>query len=317
MNASNRASSKHPSTASLALIPLAMAAAFSSGWGQKVKEQVVSISPYQAESGKAFQVTLSGKTDLCNPRFSHWQVQVGEGTLSLTVLAENDPVAKCAAGPHDYATDFSIPAMKAGSYEVNAFLPPACAFAPNPCPIAYMPLYGGTLTVQDSAKLNFAIRPKQVAADKEFDLFVTHKDFTCGNEFSNLSSYVSGHSLYVQFTNRPHPEALCPAVLTDHGPTIKVPAMKGGVYQVFATAMPYCGTPGPCPLALMAPQLAGALTVGDGATAIFRPADNGSREGSEIGNNGKAEKGRLRFDTRLGVMGWWRGAAVTLTGRSQ
>jgi hypothetical protein len=291
---------------------LITAACLTAPRAQVIRDQLAYLSPNQAESGKPIQVSVSGKTTLCNPQFSHHTVATEKGVLHLTVLAENDPLAKCTAGEHDYATDFQVPALKAGTYEVNLYLPPACAFSPTPCPIASQPLYAGTLTVQDSASLYYAFRPKRTDANKAFDLFTFNKDYTCGNEFTNLSTSVSGHSLYVSFTNRPHPEAICPASLTDYGPTFKVPVMKSGVYQVFTVAMPYCGTTGPCPLALVAPMLSGALTVGDGALAL-QPVRQGAR--------GEAASARgasgLSIDTRHGVRGWWHAVSVSLTGRSQ
>lgn len=279
-------------------------------WAQ-TPDQVAYLSPNQAESGKPFQVTVSGKTTLCNPRFSHHSVRTGDGILYLTVLAENDPLSKCSAGEHDYATDFRIPALNADTLEVELYLPPACAFSSSPCPIANQPFYAGRLFIRDSASLYYAVRPKRVDADKAFDLFLTRKDFTCGNEFSSLATNISGHSLFLTYTSRLHPEALCPAILLDYGPTFKVPAMKPGVYQVFASPMPYCPTPEPCPLKadLPAPSLSGALTVGDGTVSLQPSVNPSGKEKPEAG------RGRLSIDDRLGVRGWWHAAAVSLTGR--
>lgn len=90
-------------------------------WAQ-TQVQTVFINPNQVESGKSFQVTLSGKSSLCNPQFSHHQTTVTNGSIQLTVMAVNDPLAKCTAGDHDYKTDFELPALKAGQYTVTASL---------------------------------------------------------------------------------------------------------------------------------------------------------------------------------------------------
>ncbi|MEO6094401.1 MAG: hypothetical protein ABIW76_01535 [Fibrobacteria bacterium] len=306
------------SAAALAYLPaisaLWIAAVSISAPMAQTHTQTVSVSPSQAESGQPFQVTLSGKSGLCAPIFTRHEVTVDAGVLNLSVMGVSNPAALCAVGEqeHEFHTDFNVPALKAGKYEVAARLLPACSYENPPCmPIRDPVEYGGILEARDSADMSFAIRPKRAAKDKAFELFVFGRNFTCGNEFSNLSFNVSGHSLNVSFTNRPHPEALCPAVLADHGPTFQLPAMASGVYQVFATAMPYCGTTGPCPLALVAPQLSGALTVGDGTVSLQRSIRQGAEEKPGVGMVS------LSIDHRLGVRGWWHAAPVSLTGRRQ
>lgn len=280
-------------------------------WAQ-TRTQTAYLAPNLAESGKPFSVTVSGKTTLCNPQFSHQKATVDNGSILLSVMAVNDPVAKCTAGEHDYQTDFDLPALKAASYEVNVSLQPACAYSQPLCPFAMILDYAGTLGVKDSADLNYAIRPKLVQGGKAFDLFLTNKQFTCGNEFSDLSSHVEGHILYLSFTNRPHPEALCAAVIKDYGPTFPIPALKAGTYQVFATSMPYCGTVGPCPVAFVLPQLAGALTATDGTAAVGGGGKAASGKSALRDANGS---GALRIDARQGVTGLWHGKSSTLTGR--
>jgi hypothetical protein len=290
---------------------LIAAACVTAPWAQpQTQPQTVSVSPNQAESGKPFQVTLAGKSGLCAPIFSRHEVKSENGVLNLTVMGVSNPAALCMPGEHEYRTDFNVPAIKAGAYEVAARLLPACSYENPPCmPIRDPVEYGGALEVRDSADLHYAFRPKRVEKDKVFGLFVFHEDFTCGNEYSNPSINVSGHSLNLSFTNRPHPETPCPAVLADYGPTFQVPAMPPGVYQVFVTAMPYCGTQGPCPLAMVAPQLSGALTVGEGAVSLQPAMRQAAKEKPGSGT------GRLSIDNRLGVRGWWHAAAVSLTGR--
>ena len=287
---------------------LALMLAATAGRAQ-TKTQVVFVAPNQVEAGKAFDVSLSGKTSQCHALFSHAKVTVGEGSLLLTVVAENDPVAKCVAGDQDYQTDFRIPGLKAGTYEVNASLQPACSLSPTPCPFAAIIQYGGTLLARDSADLGFGFRPKTAAADKPFNLFLFSHDYTCANEYTKLASEVRGHTLLLSFTNRVLADVLCMADLGDDGPSFPVAAMRAGVYQVFTSVSPYCPPGHLCPLILKPPQLSGALTVGDGVVSLRSQESGGnlSRAGSgaEIGNTGNKRaafrKGTLRLDGRQRV----------------
>ena len=235
--------------------------------------RTASISPYEAESGKAFAVTVSGKTDLCMPIFSHIEANAGTGELWLTAMAENNPLGKCTAGPHDYQLDFDIPALKAGEYNVMVTLKPPCLYQEPRCKIPEFPDSAGTLTVRDSAKLDYHIKPSHTPALKSFRMMVTNKNFKCSDEYLDLSVAVRGWQIIATFTNHPNPQGLCPAVLTDYGPTFTVPALESGTYQVFAAPKPYCAS-GICPIGLVAPQLAGALEArgqADGAVIWVEP----------------------------------------------
>lgn len=274
-------------------------------WGQ-TRVQTVFLSPNTVESKTVFQVVLSGKTALCNPRFSHFSALPGNGTLRLSMLAENDPAANCVAGDHDYSTEFPIPALPAGEYETELNLPPSCAYSSTPCPFAYISEYAGKLTVKDSADLNFAFRPKRAEAGKPFPLFLIGAHLPCSDRFTNLSSRVEGHSLYLQFTAQTLTDTTCPAVHKEYGPTYTLDAPAAGTYQVFASQLPYCGA-GPCPALAILPQLAGALTVTEGTAPIRTdrksgsPTGSGSRPGLRIGAHG--------------ATGIWKEQADDLAGR--
>lgn len=282
-------------------------------------QQSAYLSPNQAEADIGFQVTVSGKTQLCHPLFSHYDVRVQNGAVHLTVAAENDPTAKCAAGEKDYQADFSLPALKPGEYPVDMALQPACAYSATPCPFADMRESAGTLSVKDPADLGFSILPKQTVAGKAFDLFLAGKGYSCGNEYTGMEARAEGHTLYLSFTNRANPAAICPAIVKDYGPTFKAPALAVGVYQVFAAVSPYCGAPGPCPLALIAPQLAGALTVIETVASVrseARGAGRGSHnDGAGIGNAAGVPNGSLRIDRRNGAVVRWRDAETSVTGK--
>lgn len=290
-----------------ALIPAAAATTAFAQPGEPL--QTVYVTPGQAESGKPFQVALTGKTSLCDPQFSRHEAKVENGVVNFTVMAVNSPLANCTGDMRDFRTEFAVPALKAGEYKTEARLYPSCHYDNPPCAMLRDPVeYGGLLYVQDSAKLTLAIRPDKVEAGKPFDLFLTGKDFTCGNEYTGLASTFQGDVLTLAFTNRPHPEALCPAVLADYGPTFRIPTAKAGVYQVMAVVSPYCGTSGPCPMALMAPQLSGALTVGEGPMSLRPGPAGGSARGAGM------RHGELRIDPREGAIIRWNQGSTTVTG---
>jgi hypothetical protein len=264
-------------------------------WAQ-TSVQTVFIHPDQVESGKPFQVTLSGKSSLCNPQFSHHQVSVGNGSIQLTVMAVNDPLAKCTAGDHDYKTDFELPALKAGQYAVTASLEPACRYSTPACMIPQSLENAGTLYAKDSASLPFAIRPGKVDPAKSFDMLVTNNLWTCANEFTNPVVLVDGHAIYVSFTNRFRSGILCPAILKDYGPTLSMAALPSGTYQILTTSIPYCDPKLICPLSLLAPQLSGALTVSGSPTVI-----NGKEK--SLTKKAQSYKGALRIDAIHNALG--------------
>jgi hypothetical protein len=275
----------------------------------QTRTQTVTVSPAQAESNTAFTVTLSGKTALCNPRFSNEKAVVEKNALHLSVMAVNDPVAKCVAGDHDYALDFDIPALKAGSYEVNVYLQPACMYANPACLIAPVPDYGGKLEVEDVGAA-YRFTPASVKPAKAFDLFLTSRDYDCGNEFSNLNASVQGYGIILNFTNRSNPAAICPAIVKDYGPTFHLSGLTPGVYQVFAAAQPYCDPKLACPAIMIMPRLAGALTVAENPSGL---------QGIRNGGNAVVpyREGALRIGTRGGITGLWRGEPRDVNGRKR
>lgn len=231
---------------------------------------LVSVHPYLAEAGKPFTVTVTGQTDLCMPIWTHMDAKVSGDKLFLEAAGANNPAAICTAGPHAFSVDIPVLALKAGVYEVRFQRRMACEFAMPPC-LPFNELdTAGSLTVLDQAGLAYPIKPRAAAANKPFDLLVTSRNFTCGNTYSGLSVTVRDWQIMLSFTNKPNPAALCPAVIADYGPTFKIPALPQGTYQVISTISPYCGTDGPCPLALVAPQLSGALQI-LGAEDRFKP----------------------------------------------
>ncbi len=217
------------------------------------------IGPKEAESGHAFTLTVYGKTQLCMPIFSRQSAEaVKTGSLHLSVMAENNPLGKCTAGDHDYQVDFDIPALKAGEYAVSITLQPPCAYTEPRCLVPVVTDSAGTLTVRDSAKLVYQIKPKLTPSLKSFPMRVIHSGFKCDDVFTNLTVAVRGWQIFTTYTKPPHNGGICPAVITDYGPVFTVPALEAGTYQVFATETPYCSN-GLCPPIILDPLLAGSL----------------------------------------------------------
>lgn len=222
---------------------------------------VVTLSPSTVEAGAESKVTVSGKTELCMPIWTYQSVKESGGILTFEAAGQNNPTAKCTAGPHDFSLDFRVPPLKAGSYEARFQRRLPCEMTNPKCEPFIFPDSAGTFTVVDRAKAPFSIQPRAAAADKSFDLFLTSKDFTCGNTFTNLSVAVRGGQINLAFTNKVDPLVLCPAIEKDYGPTFKVPALKAGVYQVSATVIPYCAKE-PCGRPNLTPQFAGSISIG-------------------------------------------------------
>lgn len=264
-----------------------------------------SLRPDQVEAGIGPQITVSGSTSLCDPQFSHQAVAVNGNDIRFTVEAVENPAARCIAGDHPYSVDFTVPALKAGEYSATIFLQPACVYSPTPCPIAYNPDSAGTLYVTSPDSLQYSFTPKHTSSGAPFELFLTSKRFTCADSFFNTSTSMGGHELTVSFSDNVRANVLCPAIAKDYGPTFKIDALSAGVYQVFAQPVPYCPPGRICPLFVLVPQLAGALTVGD-VTGLERPAVSGAA--------GARAQGALRVDG-ASVMGTWRGFGWDLTGR--
>jgi hypothetical protein len=213
-----------------------------------------------AESGHAFTLGLSGQMDnVCAPMFSHADAKLTGGKLVLSVLAQSNPAALCAAGAKsDYRTEFDLPALKAGTYPVQVLWTMACQYSPSPCPVAYDPQDVGTLKVTDSADLEYRFHPRAVAAGKRAELRL-NGDFNCGDAISGVSADTSGRAVYLSFTVDPHPEIMC--ISPFPGIDFTLPEMRAGAYQVMAARSPYCAPGKICLRLKIAPQLAGALDV--------------------------------------------------------
>lgn len=265
-----------------------------------------SLLPSQAESGKPVTLTVSGYTGLCNPHFSHQAATVQSGAIHLELLGENDPLSKCSDSIRAFHTDFQTPALAAGSYAVDIAFRPACSYQEPLCPFALQRFAAGTLTVRDPADLTFGILPGQVQAGQQFHLRVTRKEFACGAVFTGLTDVANGPVLYLQYTLAEMTlDTACPVPLAPQGPIFTLGPLAAGTYQIMASQIPDCAGK-VCPLALIAPQLAGALTVVETVSGLKqdqRPGGSGTaKAGAPAGADASAfsrfQQGLLRLDGR-------------------
>jgi hypothetical protein len=261
-----------------------------------------SIDPYQVEAGKPATVSVTGTSEYCSPVVTHRKAAVEGGVIILTGGWSNDPAVRCVSGPRAYKLDFDLPALKAGAYTVVNRIQPECAYAPAPCPFAFLADTGRVQAISKDS-LAYHIKPDSVRAGAAFKLQVIAKDFTCGSKFTQTSVQMEGHRISVTFAHEAHPDAICPAVHADYGPEFDVPALAAGNYQVFAYRIFPCAQGQICPLLAIAPQLAGRLAAADPATGIdilYPPTVK--TPGAERGD---APSPRVR----------WRGGTRDLSGR--
>ncbi|MEO7423782.1 MAG: hypothetical protein ABI036_01265 [Fibrobacteria bacterium] len=264
-----------------------------------------SLSPSQAGSGKPVTLTVSGYTGLCSPIFSHQKAAVEAGQIHLELLAENNPLAKCSDTTRPFHTDFQTPALAAGSYAVDIAFRPACSYQEPLCPFALIRYAAGTLTVRDAADLTFGILPNQVQAGQEFQLRLTRKEFACGAVFTNLADFANGSVMTLQYTPAEETvDTACPP-LSPQGPVFTLGPLPAGTYQIMASQIPDCAGK-VCPLALIAPQLAGTLTVVETVTGLKQneiPVRSGTATAEAATDAGASaltrfRQGSLRLDGR-------------------
>ncbi len=280
------------------------------------------ISPSRAVANRAFQLNLSGSTgtgsclSLGNPKavVTDTLIDLTLQTLIVPTAPGVPPVpgtpgSVCTTGDYPINFDFHLPALKPGVYAVRGYILPTCMLANPACLIAPLPFVTSQLVVSAPEGLYYSISPKQAPAAKEFDLFLTSKNYSCADEFLNLESSVNGRTLMLTYTVRNDPAIRCAKPIQDLGPTFKIPAMTDGTYQVFASPNPYCPPGTICPLAKIAPQLAGALDIGD-PTGIGKTATHSTRNGSQP-LHGNALQGKGYG----GTFSLWQGFRWDLMGR--
>jgi len=229
------------------------------------------ISPTWAESHHHFTLALSGESDKCAPVFSHWSSRITGGKLELSVLEQQRPGVLCVDTPPawPYRTEFDIPAMDSGEYPVQVNWAQACQFDPTPCPVAVQPQDVGNLRVTDSAALPYSFTPRSAHGGQEFHIRLKGASFNCGDVVKSATVDTARPVLRLNFMIEPHPEVICIAPFP--GIDFAVPPLEAGVWQVFGGRAAYCPPGTVCPIAAIAPQLAGALEISPEIEAVDPP----------------------------------------------
>jgi hypothetical protein len=243
------------------------------------------ITPVWVESHHPFTLALSGEIDDCAPAFSHPSSRLTGGKLVLSVLEQQRPGVSCVTKPPawTYRTEFEVAALDSGEYPVQVIWEQACQFDPTPCPVAYLPQDVGNLRVTDSAALAYSFSPRSARAGGSFHILL-QDHFNCGDQIKSASVDTVRPIVRLNFVIDPHPEAECFAPFP--GIDFTVPALQAGGWQVYAARSPYCPAGTICPLALLAPLLAGALEVSAGTEAVVPLRPKSSARPAEVGRPG-------------------------------
>ncbi len=135
------------------------------------------------------------------------------------------------------------------------------------------------------SKSVYSFSPETVNAEQAFSLKLSATDFTCASEFTHKSASISEARIDLYFvysqTKRWCPDYLqvpdVDIVRPNYGPSFSIPALKPGVYAVYASRMPPCavcesvnGKPcAVCEIAII-PEIIGKLLVEEqGAVAYM------------------------------------------------
>jgi hypothetical protein len=210
--------------------------------------QTLSVTPNPAPAGKAFQLLLQGVATECNTAFSRESVTVSGTRIDLrytkisTGIVIDAPTAgptvcpMAATGPSAGTLlasmpVFTMPALKAGKYQVWATYIPECLYSQPSCKIAVMPESAGTLAVQGDVPMSYMLNPAAVPAGQAFALQLLSYGFTCATAFDELSAVVTDSVITLAFSDQELPKG-CMDAFNPYGPTFQMPAMKAGSYKV-------------------------------------------------------------------------------------
>jgi len=208
----------------------------------------LSVTPNPAPAGKVFQLLLQGVATDCNTAFSRESVTVSGTRIDLrysritTGIVMDAPTVgptvcpMAATGPSAGTLlasmpVFTMPALKAGKYEVWATYMPECLYSQPSCKIAVMPESAGTLAVQGDVPMSYMLNPAAVPAGQSFALQLLSYGFTCATAFDKLSAAVTDSVITLSFSDQELPKG-CMDAFNPYGPVFQMPAMKAGAYKV-------------------------------------------------------------------------------------
>ena len=179
-------------------------------------------------------VTVSGdRIDLRYTVVQYAQPEKASGSLDACPVQALPDAAIPYRGPA-----FSLPALKAGKYEVWATSMPECLYSQPACKIAVKPESAGVLEVKGEAPPGYAFNPVSARAGQAFSLHLLSYLFTCGTTYDSVSAAVQAGAITLTFLDHPNPAALCPAIYAPYGPVFRIPALTAGRYSVKVQRLP-------------------------------------------------------------------------------
>lgn len=215
--------------------------------------QTLSVSPNPAPADKPFTLTLAGLYNGCYASFGRESVFVSGSRIDLR-YTRNDgivvPMGKGAdasvvdpicpvldtlvtrpnVGPVPVGPVFSMPALKAGKYEVWATDVPECVY--SGCKIGLNPVSAGVLEVKAQGTMTFTLSPASAPAGQGFDLQLLSYGFTCATEYLEKVVHVQGNLITLSFFHQERPDVGCIALYQPYGPVFRMPPLAAGSYEV-------------------------------------------------------------------------------------
>ncbi len=244
---------------------------------QTIPPQAYSVSPNPAPAAVAFKLSLIGGTWNSAATFSRESVLVTGSRIDLSFVVrqiifmdppiwiKNSPVVDTLFAVPVVAPIFSMPALKAGKYEVWATQMYECLYAKPPCEMAVTPKYAGVLEVSPAGAISYSINPTKTLPGKDFNLNLLSYQFNCAVTYDMLATAVNGNNISLTFLDHEAPVgSICPAIYMPYGPKFNMAALKAGTYTVTAYRLPACAAQG-CKIA-PTPGDAGTLVVEDVTT---------------------------------------------------
>ncbi len=241
---------------------------------QIISAEAYSVSPNPAPAAVAFKLSLLGGKWNSLASFSRESVLVTGSRIDLSfvvrqiifmdppIWTKNPPVVDTVFTLPAVAPVFSMPALKAGKYEVWATQMYECLYTKPPCEMAVTPKYAGVLEVSQAGAITYSINPTKTLPGKDFNLNLLSYQFNCAVTYDMLSATVNGNNISLTFLDHEAPVgSICPAIYMPYGPRFNMAALKAGTYTVTAYRLPACAAQG-CKMA-PTPGDAGTLVVED------------------------------------------------------
>lgn len=268
------------------------------------------IDPASTPAKKDFDLSLLSYQFNCGTTFDHLSSSVNGNEIVLSFMDhDNSSKVLCPAIYKAYGPSYKMAGLAAGTYQVMAARLPACI--DQGCKIKQTLEPAGTLTVlADTGRVNkWFIKPKLVRAGAAFQLHILNDYYgNCNTSFPTSGLTVENHDITASFSIQDEPARECFADIHPAGPVFDVPALKTGLYPVYAVIMPTCPKGMLCPMYMPMRQLVDTLMAATAlgidpfltSTAGFRAALQGAR---------------VELTLPQGQAGTWTLEMMTLSGR--